>query len=185
MDCYSGLLKDVQKKRSQNFNGESGNYDHVKKDNNAKEKSNEVRKLNSLKLISMSASLDARGFSEYFGGAKVVHVMGRQFPVDILYTVQPETECLDAALVTIFQLGKLKITSEVWSKCALCQVVSRDMFFHSRKYSIGVVLSLAVSILFPSTALSKPTVYEKFSRHNAIFFLRQVLDCSCTSTSKC
>ncbi|KAJ0705088.1 putative RNA helicase [Helianthus annuus] len=52
----------------------------------------------------MSASLDARGFSEYFGGAKAGHVMGRQFPVDILYTAQPETDCLDAALVTIFQM---------------------------------------------------------------------------------
>ncbi|KAM0025836.1 putative RNA helicase [Helianthus debilis subsp. tardiflorus] len=99
-----GLLKDVQKKRSQNSNGASGNYDHVKKDNNAKEKSNEVRKLNPLKLIIMSASLDARGFSEYFGGAKAVHVMGRQFPVDIHYTAQPETDCLDATLVTIFQI---------------------------------------------------------------------------------
>ncbi|KAF5790761.1 putative RNA helicase [Helianthus annuus] len=103
-DVLLGLLKDVQKKRSQNSNGASGNYDHVKKDNNAKEKSNEVRKLNPLKLIIMSASLDARGFSEYFGGAKAVHVMGRQFPVDILYTAQPETDCLDAALVTIFQI---------------------------------------------------------------------------------
>ncbi|KAJ0744677.1 putative RNA helicase [Helianthus annuus] len=103
-DMLLGLLKDVQKKRSQNSNGASGNYDYVKKDNNAKEKSNEVRKLNPLKLIIMSASLDARGFSEYFGGAKAVHVMGRQFPVDILYTAQPETDCLDAALVTIFQI---------------------------------------------------------------------------------
>ncbi|KAI3804075.1 hypothetical protein L1987_32245 [Smallanthus sonchifolius] len=83
-DVLLGLLKDVQKNRSQN--------------------SNEVRKLNPLKLIIMSASLDARGFSEYFGGAKAVHVMGRQFPVDILYTAQPETDCLDAALVTIFQI---------------------------------------------------------------------------------
>ncbi|MFS7978232.1 putative RNA helicase [Helianthus anomalus] len=103
-DVLLGLLKDVQKKISQNSNGASGNYDHVKKDNNAKDKSNEVRKLNPLKLIIMSASLDARGFSEYFGGAKAVHVMGRQFPVDILYTAQPETDCLDATLVTIFQV---------------------------------------------------------------------------------
>ncbi|KAJ0521513.1 putative RNA helicase [Helianthus annuus] len=75
-DVLLGLLKDVQKKRSQNSNGASGTYDHVKKDNNAKEKSN-----------------------EYFGGAKAVHVMGRQFPADILYTAQPETDCLDAALI--------------------------------------------------------------------------------------
>ncbi|XP_035834408.1 pre-mRNA-splicing factor ATP-dependent RNA helicase DEAH10-like isoform X3 [Helianthus annuus] len=41
-DVLLGLLKDVQKKRSQNSNGASGTYDHVKKDNNAKEKSNEI-----------------------------------------------------------------------------------------------------------------------------------------------
>ncbi|XP_076943543.1 pre-mRNA-splicing factor ATP-dependent RNA helicase DEAH10-like [Bidens hawaiensis] len=87
-DVLLGLLKDVQKKRFQNSN----------------EESNKVKRLSPLKLIIMSASLDARGFSEYFGGAKAVHVMGRQFPVDILYTAQPETDCQDAALVTIFQI---------------------------------------------------------------------------------
>ncbi|XP_010477862.1 PREDICTED: pre-mRNA-splicing factor ATP-dependent RNA helicase DEAH10-like [Camelina sativa] len=62
------------------------------------------RKLSPLKLIIMSASLDARVFSEYYGGAKAVHVQGRQFPVDILYTVHPESDYIDAALVTIFQI---------------------------------------------------------------------------------
>ncbi|KAF8083797.1 hypothetical protein N665_0751s0013 [Sinapis alba] len=63
------------------------------------------RKVSPLKLIIMSASLDdARVFSEYYGGAKALHVQGRQFPVDILYT---ETDYhVDAALVitTIFQI---------------------------------------------------------------------------------
>ncbi|KAI3821942.1 hypothetical protein L1987_09518 [Smallanthus sonchifolius] len=67
------------------------------------------------------------------------------------------------------KLRKVLITSEAWSKCALGQIVSKGTFFHSRKYSIGVVLSLEVSILFPSTALSEPTVYEQLSWHNAIF----------------
>lgn len=90
-DVLLGLLKGVQKKRSQSSSESNNN-------------SNKHSKLNPLKLIIMSASLDARGFSEYFGGAKAVHVQGRQFPVDILYTAQPETDCLDAALVTIFQI---------------------------------------------------------------------------------
>ncbi|KAL7165795.1 hypothetical protein ACSBR2_036628 [Camellia fascicularis] len=42
--------------------------------------------------------------SKYFGSAKAVHVQGRQFPVDILYTYHPETDCIDAALITIFQI---------------------------------------------------------------------------------
>ncbi|KAJ9560715.1 hypothetical protein OSB04_005875 [Centaurea solstitialis] len=108
-DVLLGLLKDVQKKRSQTSS--ESNNDHVKANNGTliKEENNGQaphlrRRLNPLKLIIMSASLDARGFSEYFGGAKAVHVQGRQFPVDILYTAQPETDCLDAALVTIFQI---------------------------------------------------------------------------------
>ncbi|CAI9779286.1 unnamed protein product [Fraxinus pennsylvanica] len=55
-----------------------------------------------LKIIIMSASLDARVFSEYFGGAGAVH--GQQYPVDILYTSQPETDYVDATLITIFQV---------------------------------------------------------------------------------
>lgn len=61
-------------------------------------------KLTSLKLIIMSASLDARCFSEYFCGAKAVHIHGRQYPVEILYTYQPEPDYLDATLITIFQV---------------------------------------------------------------------------------
>jgi len=58
-----------------------------------------------LKLIIMSASLDAKCFSDYFGGAKAVHIQGRQYPVDILYTYEPESDYMDAALVTIFQVS--------------------------------------------------------------------------------
>jgi ATP-dependent RNA helicase DHX8/PRP22 len=53
----------------------------------------------------MSASLDAKCFSDYFGGAKAVHIQGRQYPVDILYTYQPEPDYLDATLATIFQVS--------------------------------------------------------------------------------
>ncbi|CAI0390742.1 unnamed protein product, partial [Linum tenue] len=63
-----------------------------------------VQKFPPLKLIIMSASLDARVFSEYFGGARAVHIQGRQHPVDILYTLYPEKDYVDAALVTIFQI---------------------------------------------------------------------------------
>ncbi|KAG0469516.1 hypothetical protein HPP92_016216 [Vanilla planifolia] len=49
-------------------------------------------------------SLDAKVFSEFFGGAKAVHVQGRQHPVDILYTYNPEPDYIDATLITIFQI---------------------------------------------------------------------------------
>ncbi|GMH31197.1 hypothetical protein Nepgr_033040 [Nepenthes gracilis] len=57
-----------------------------------------------LKLIIMSASLDPRMFSEYFDGASYVYVRGRQFPVNIYYTQHAESDYVDAAMITIFQI---------------------------------------------------------------------------------
>ncbi|KAI5678910.1 hypothetical protein M9H77_09860 [Catharanthus roseus] len=110
-DVLLGLLKSVQKIRSQVANKLMSN-DSIKGKNGLLLKAGHGdllkpchgRKLPPLKLIIMSASLDARVFSEYFSGAKAVHVQGRQYPVDILYTLQPETDYVDAALITIFQI---------------------------------------------------------------------------------
>ncbi|XP_073059360.1 pre-mRNA-splicing factor ATP-dependent RNA helicase DEAH10 isoform X1 [Primulina eburnea] len=112
-DVLLGLLKNVQKIRSQ---GASNivNGDLTKSENGIL-KGNDIqctgwlkncrdKKLSPLKLIIMSASLDAQVFSEFFGDAKAVHVVGRQYPVDMLYTHQPETDYVDAALITIFQI---------------------------------------------------------------------------------
>lgn len=67
-------------------------------------KERQGKKFPPLKLIIMSASLDARLFSEFFGGARAVHIQGRQFLVDIFYTRHAEPDYLDAALITIFQV---------------------------------------------------------------------------------
>ena len=110
-----GLLKSVQKARCQTSDevvgGAKTNYD-IKLDNvdgtqmTSPLKQCQRDKLPPLRLIIMSASLDARIFSEYFGGARAVHVQGRQFPVDIFYTLYAETDYIDAAMVTIFQVKK-------------------------------------------------------------------------------
>lgn len=114
-DVLLGLLKNVQKTRTPGVSDMVHNH-HKKAENGvllAKEnevqctsilKHSQGKKLSPLKLIIMSASLDAQIFSEYFGGARAVHVQGRQYPVDILYTHQPETDYIDAALITIFQV---------------------------------------------------------------------------------
>lgn len=116
-DVLMGLLKNVQHARSSSIgDGASLNFENRKVKNGMsleKENSGQCssflkmhnkRKHDPLKLIIMSASLDARVFSEYFGGAKAVHVQGRQFPVDIFYTRHAEADYLDAALLTIFQV---------------------------------------------------------------------------------
>jgi hypothetical protein len=111
-----GLLKNVQLARSESIsdgqnldNGNKNTSGSMLLDKDNGQNSSFVRKdrrekSSPLKLIIMSASLDARAFSEYFGGAKAVHIQGRQFPVDIFYTCKPETDYVDAALITIFQV---------------------------------------------------------------------------------
>ncbi|ELR22169.1 ATPdependent RNA helicase DHX8, putative [Acanthamoeba castellanii str. Neff] len=57
-----------------------------------------------LKLIITSATLDAEKFSTYFSNCPIFTIPGRTFPVEILYTKSPETDYLDAALITVMQI---------------------------------------------------------------------------------
>jgi ATP-dependent RNA helicase DHX8/PRP22 len=57
-----------------------------------------------LKLIVTSATLDAEKFAEYFGNCPIFTIPGRLFQVTILYAKEPESDYLDAALVTVMQV---------------------------------------------------------------------------------
>ncbi|KAJ7081333.1 P-loop containing nucleoside triphosphate hydrolase protein [Mycena belliarum] len=59
---------------------------------------------NPLKVVIMSATLDAEKFSRFFSNAKIVYVKGRQHPVKIFHAVQGQTDYVDAALRTFFQI---------------------------------------------------------------------------------
>jgi len=63
-----------------------------------------VKQRPELKLVVTSATLDAVKFSEYFFEAPIFTIPGRTFPVEILYTREPETDYLDASLITIMQI---------------------------------------------------------------------------------
>uniref|UniRef100_A0A915PPL1 RNA helicase n=1 Tax=Setaria digitata TaxID=48799 RepID=A0A915PPL1_9BILA len=68
-----------------------------------------VKKRPELKLIVtrhayICATLDAVKFSEYFYEAPIFTIPGRTFPVEILYTREPETDYLDAAHITVMQI---------------------------------------------------------------------------------
>lgn len=57
-----------------------------------------------MKLIVTSATLDADKFSEYFNKCPIFSIPGRTFPVEVMYSREPESDYLDAALVTVMQI---------------------------------------------------------------------------------
>lgn len=59
----------------------------------------------------MSATMDVDLFSEYFNKSPVLYLEGRQHPIQIYYTKQPQSDYLHAALVTIFQIHQVSAAS--------------------------------------------------------------------------
>lgn len=57
-----------------------------------------------LKVIIMSATLDAGKFQGYFDDAPLLTVPGRTHPVEIFYTPEPERDYLEAAIRTVVQI---------------------------------------------------------------------------------
>ena len=60
----------------------------------------------SLRVVVMSATLEVKLFASYFNVnvEKVVHIKGRQFPVQIMYTPSPEPDFIEACLLTCLQI---------------------------------------------------------------------------------
>lgn len=56
------------------------------------------------KLIVTSATLDAEKFSSYFFNSHIFTIPGRTYPVEILYTKEPEHDYVEAALMSVLQI---------------------------------------------------------------------------------
>ncbi|RMZ77677.1 hypothetical protein DV738_g4288, partial [Chaetothyriales sp. CBS 135597] len=63
-----------------------------------------VQRRPDLKLVIMSATLDAQKFQRYFNNAPLLAVPGRTHPVEIFYTPEPERDYVEAALRTVLQI---------------------------------------------------------------------------------
>ena len=63
-----------------------------------------LRRRKDLKVIVTSATLDADKFSAYFFSCPIFTIPGRTFPVEIMYTKEPESDYVDAALITVMQI---------------------------------------------------------------------------------
>ncbi|KAJ2972430.1 hypothetical protein NQ176_g7166 [Zarea fungicola] len=57
-----------------------------------------------LKIVVMSATLDAQKFQRYFNDAPLLAVPGRTYPVEIFYTPEPEKDYVEAAIRTVLQI---------------------------------------------------------------------------------
>lgn len=57
-----------------------------------------------LRVVVTSATLDSDKFARYFGGCPVVTIPGRTFPVEVMYTKQPEMDYMSAALESVVQI---------------------------------------------------------------------------------
>lgn len=56
------------------------------------------------KLIVTSATLDAEKFSGYFFDCPIFYIPGRTFPVEVLFSKDPESDYVEAALLTVMQI---------------------------------------------------------------------------------
>lgn len=60
----------------------------------------------------MSATMDVDLFSQYFNKSPVLYLEGRQHPIQIYYTKQPQSDYLQAALVSVFQIHQVSLRDE-------------------------------------------------------------------------
>ena len=63
-----------------------------------------AKKRKDLKIVIMSATLDAGKFQDYFEGAPLLTIPGRTFPVEIFYTPEAERDYLEASIRTVVQI---------------------------------------------------------------------------------
>ena len=90
-----------------------------------------------LQLTIMSATLDADKFATYFG-ASVLYVQGRMFPVEILYTDEPQSDALDACFRTVMQVVHC---AQKMTLVASNHIVLRVKFLHIDLFAFRFTLA--------------------------------------------
>lgn len=66
-----------------------------------------------LKIVVMSATLDALKFQKYFDNAPLLKIPGRTFPVEIFYTPEPERDYMEAAVRTVVQIHQYEDPGDI------------------------------------------------------------------------
>ncbi|KAG0659288.1 putative ATP-dependent RNA helicase dhr2 [Rhodotorula mucilaginosa] len=99
-DMLMGFLKDIQKRRKAKVAAYAKKGKQVEHEAEA----DGQREPTELKIVVMSATIDAKRFSEFFDNAPVLYISGRQHKVAVKYTSTPQDDFLDSALKTVFQI---------------------------------------------------------------------------------
>ncbi|CDF36646.1 Predicted pre-mRNA splicing factor ATP-dependent RNA helicase PRP43 [Chondrus crispus] len=112
-----------------------------------------LKKRPDLKVVVMSATLDAQKFQDYFDGAPLLSVPGRVFPVDIIYSPQPEDDYVDAAIRTVISICRNEPTGDVLLFLTgeeeieeSCRKIEEELRPFERAYGPVVVLPLYGSL---------------------------------------
>lgn len=94
-DILFGLLKQIQQRQLDLVNQGKFLLDDV------------------IKIVIMSATLNADRFSQFFNNAPVLYISGRQFPVKIYSASSRVEDYLDSTIVTIFQIHQLEPKGDI------------------------------------------------------------------------
>lgn len=97
-------------------------------------------KENALKVVVMSATLNPSKFLDFFSNVHLYRVPGRQFPVRLLYTKEPQRDYLDAAVLSIFQIHMERPSGDILvflTGQEEIEAVSRVLIDHSSSCPAG------------------------------------------------
>jgi len=112
-----------------------------------------------LKIVVMSATLEAQKMQSYFNDAPLLSVPGRTFPVEIFYTQEPEKDYVEACIRTVIQIhtqepeGDILVFLTGEEEIELC---CRELRNESKKYpTAGELVALPLYSSLPSSAQQK------------------------------
>lgn len=66
-----------------------------------------------LKIVVMSATMDAEKFQKYFNNAPLLKVPGRTHPVEVFFTPEPERDYVEAAIRTVVQIHQYEAAGDI------------------------------------------------------------------------